>query len=51
MMLPSDFGHFLAAKLQHAVMDPVAGKLLTGVRLALGNLILVMREDQVVAAP
>ena len=43
-------GHLLAAKLQHAVVNPVAGKLFARVGFGLRDLVFVMREDQVVAA-
>jgi hypothetical protein len=42
--------HLLALELEHAVVHPVAGEGLAGVRLGLRDLVLVMREDQVVAA-
>ena len=42
--------HLLALELQHAVVDPVAGKRLSGEALGLGDLVLMVRKDQVVAA-
>ncbi len=43
-------GHLLVAEAEHTVMDPVAGEGLAGEAFALGDLVLMVREDQVVAA-
>ncbi len=43
-------GHLFAAKLEHAVVHPETGKLLAGKAFGLGNLILMVRKDQVISA-
>ncbi len=43
-------GHLLVAEAEHTVVDPVACEGLAGEAFALGDLILMVREDQVVAA-
>ena len=48
--LPSDLDIFSPPKLQHAIVDPVAGEFHPGIRLGLGDLVFVVREDQVIAA-
>ena len=42
--------HLFARQLQHAVVHPIAGKGLAGQALALGDLVFVVGEDQVIAA-
>ena len=44
-------GHLLALELQEGVVEPVAGERLAGGGLGLGDLVLVVREDEVLAAP
>ncbi len=42
--------HLFAGQLEHAVVHPVAGEGFFGQALALGNFVLVMGEDEIVAA-
>src|SRR4029450_11935524 len=42
--------HLLLAHVDHAVVHPVAGERLAGTGLGLGDLALVMRKDQILAA-
>ena len=48
-MLPTALGHLLAGVADHAVVHPDAGERQAG-RLGLGDLVLVVREDEVAAA-
>src|SRR5437867_10984439 len=49
--VPQRLGHLLLVDLHESVVDPVPGKLLARRRAGLGNLVLVVREDEVLAAP
>ncbi len=41
------FGHLLAAHIDHAVVQPIAGQLVAAGRLRLGNFVFVVGKDQV----
>ena len=43
-------GHLLAAEIDHPIVEPVLGEGLAVGALRLGDLVLVMREDQVTAS-
>ena len=44
------FAHLPVVDVQESVVQPVAGKGLAVAAFALGNLVLMMREDQILAA-
>ena len=44
------FRHLLTTQLEHAIVDPIAGELLACETFALGDLVLVVGEDQVIPA-
>ena len=48
--IPQGFGHLLIVNIQKSIVHPVSGEGLAVGRLALGDLVLVVREDQILAA-
>jgi hypothetical protein len=44
------FGHLFAGKLEHPIMDPIAGKLFSGKAFGLSDFVFVMGKNQIIPA-